>query len=102
MPEPRCLDCGYILAGLEAARCPECGRPFDLALPATYTTKPLLQRWRFWLPGFLLALGLGAVAFPLLIHFVGFGWTVTLGLPLCLGALIGYSARVSPFIQILL
>jgi hypothetical protein len=31
----RCLDCGYALRGLGGRRCPECGRPFDPAMPAT-------------------------------------------------------------------
>ena len=30
---PRCLRCGYSLRGLPGARCPECGEPFDVALP---------------------------------------------------------------------
>jgi hypothetical protein len=31
-PKPgRCAACGYDLRGLQNARCPECGRPFDLA-----------------------------------------------------------------------
>jgi hypothetical protein len=102
MAEPRCLKCGYILTGLDAARCPECGSAFDLNDSSSYSTKPLFDRWRFWLPGFLLALGAGAVLYPLLIFYVGFGNTVTLLLPLCLGALIGYACRVSRFLSILL
>jgi hypothetical protein len=30
-----CWECGYSLRGLEQHRCPECGRPFDPADPAT-------------------------------------------------------------------
>src|SRR5580700_4142743 len=102
MPEPRCIGCGYILTGLDAARCPECGRAFDLRIPSTFTTKPLFNRWRFWLPGFLLAFGAGIILFPILIYFAGFGWTVTLVLPLCIGTLIGYSCRVSGFFRVML
>lgn len=32
----RCLDCNYILDHAPSARCPECGRPFNLADPATF------------------------------------------------------------------
>jgi hypothetical protein len=49
----------------------------------------------------LLASGIGAVLYPILIYYSGFRWTVTLLLPLCLGALIGYGCRVSLFLQIL-
>jgi hypothetical protein len=101
-PEPRCLDCGYVLTGLEAGPCPGCGRWFDLRDPSSFSGKPLFNRWRFWLPGMLLALGCGAILYPLLIYYAGFGWTVTLVLPLCLGTLIGYGCRVSRFLQVLL
>ena len=99
MPEPRCLDCGYILTGLESPICPECGRAFDWTTPGTYSTKPLFDGWRYWLPGFLLALTTGAILFPLLIYLDGFRWTVTLALPVCLGAIIGYGCRVSRLVQ---
>src|SRR5688500_17677600 len=26
---PRCITCGYVLTGLDAGQCPECGRSFD-------------------------------------------------------------------------
>src|SRR4051812_48825815 len=32
---PRCRGCGYLLIGQTAGRCPECGRPFDVADPRT-------------------------------------------------------------------
>src|SRR5437870_4326577 len=68
MTEPaRCLHCGYVLWGLPAGRCPECGADFDPDDPATYSSKPLFVRWKFWLPGFLLATGSGFVLYVLLI-----------------------------------
>lgn len=60
---PRCLDCAYCLFGLADSRCPECGRPFDLTDPSTFSTKPPLVRWRLWLPGLLVATGMGVVTF---------------------------------------
>src|SRR5947209_7206968 len=95
---PMCLGCGYTLLGLPEPRCPECGRPFDLSDPRTYTTKPPLVRWRYWAPGFALALGVGLASYVLLIQVAGFGWAVTLVLPFCLGTLIGYSCRVKVFV----
>ena len=35
-PQRRCRTCAYILDHLPQSRCPECGRPFDPADPATY------------------------------------------------------------------
>jgi rRNA maturation protein Nop10 len=94
MDEPiRCLDCGYVLWGLPAGRCPECGRDFDPENPNTYSTHPPFVRWRYWLPGFLLAVGGGALFYILLILLAGWGWAVTLAAPFALGAAIGYGCR---------
>ncbi len=35
----RCLDCRYILDGMQSQVCPECGRPFDPEDPATFTRR---------------------------------------------------------------
>ena len=40
VPDPkRCLGCDYILEGLPAPRCPECGRGFDPNDPSTYRSR---------------------------------------------------------------
>jgi hypothetical protein len=59
-----CRKCGYELRGLTAARCPECGRPFDRNNPRTYRLRRVsrwaaLPRWiALRLSLLLLALGL--------------------------------------------
>jgi len=98
----RCLDCGYVLFGLPAGRCPECGRGFDPDLPHTYSTKPPFVRWRFWLPGFLLAAGGGAILYIALILLSGWGAAVTVAAPFAIGAAIGYRCRVRTFVLVLL
>jgi hypothetical protein len=92
-PAPRCIGCGYTLHGLPEARCPECGRTFDLRDSRTYTTKPPFVRWRYWLPGFLLALVGGSLLLLFITLFAGFSWAATLALPLAAGALLGYGVR---------
>ncbi len=37
--DANCLACGYSLRGLADPRCPECGRSFDPANPATYSIR---------------------------------------------------------------
>ena len=102
MTEPsRCLTCGYVLEGLEEPRCPECGNPFDLADPRTYSTKPLFVRWKFWLPGFLLAAGAGAALYVVLVLLAGWNVAVTLVAPFCIGAIVGYGCRVRLFVRVL-
>lgn len=45
----RCLACEYLLHGLPSHVCPECGRPFDPADPATFDTRPGGWRRRKWI-----------------------------------------------------
>jgi len=35
-----CKQCGYLLAGLESGKCPECGRGFDLGDRRTFARRP--------------------------------------------------------------
>ena len=43
----RCLGCGYLLRDLPGLTCPECGREFDPADPATFDANPVRsRRWR--------------------------------------------------------
>lgn len=98
----RCLSCGYVLFGLPTGRCPECGRFFDPDDPATYSTKPPFIRWKFWLPGFLLAAGGGTLLYILLILLAGWGIAVTIAAPFAIGAAIGYRCRVGTFVRVLL
>jgi hypothetical protein len=98
----RCLNCFYILDGLPAARCPECGQVFDPNDPRTYTTKPPFIWWRYWLPAFLLAAIPGLIAYMVLLPMVGYGWAAWFVVPFCLGAVIGYATRVRTISTILL
>src|SRR5205814_9517981 len=61
--EMYCLGCGYNLGALRSARCPECGRPFDLADSGSYSITPSRARWSRIL--LLVRLFIGAqVTFP--------------------------------------
>jgi hypothetical protein len=47
--DPFCIHCGHCLLGLPAVHiCPECGRPYDLAMVDEYRRDPqwFIQRWR--------------------------------------------------------
>ena len=45
-PTRYCRGCGYILDGLRHHACPECGRVFDPAAPATYLQQPKGAIWK--------------------------------------------------------
>ena len=98
---PRCLGCGYVLENLPNTTCPECGRGFDFDDPDSYTLKPPFVRWRFWVPGLMLALGGGMALYLVVVGLSGFGMASTLVLPACVGAIIGYSCRVRVFLIVL-
>lgn len=98
----RCNGCGYVLIGLPAGRCPECGRDFDPDNAATFTTRPPFIRWKYWLPGFLLATISGTLLWAVLILYAGWSWSITFIAPFCLGAVIGYGCRTRPFVLVLL
>ncbi len=72
-PPLRCRGCFYILENLPAGRCPECGRPFDPADPATVTRRPPFVWWTYWLPPLLLAGVGGGVVWAVLVLAVGYG-----------------------------
>jgi hypothetical protein len=45
-----CASCGYLLHGLRAGPCPECGRPFDPTESLTHTYAGWFNPWLYWLP----------------------------------------------------
>jgi hypothetical protein len=47
---PACGACGYLLHGLPAGNCPECGQSFDPADSTTHTYADWFNPWLFWLP----------------------------------------------------
>lgn len=98
----RCLGCGYVLTGLSEPRCPECGRDFSFKDTSTYSTGPLFVRWKFWLPGFVLAASAGTLLYFGLLVLAGWGVAVTLVAPFCVGAVVGYGCRARPFLLVLL
>jgi hypothetical protein len=67
---PRCAHCGYPLAKLTESRCPECGRIFNLADPATFNPPPVKIERNWTLQELLAFLGVSAL-FAVRPHDVG-------------------------------
>lgn len=89
----RCRTCSYVLDGLAVGECPECSQPFDLSDSATFTFRVPLQGWMFWLPGLMLATTLGGGVAYILITLGYTGAALTVGVPLSVGAILGYYLR---------
>jgi predicted outer membrane lipoprotein len=102
----QCLACGTELPSdqIGAFPCPGCGRfvrrtRLDAANErwAAKKERPLPGAWA-WLPGLCLATALGAITAAWLakasdLRGEEVGWTITLILPLCMGAQCGYVSR---------
>ncbi len=99
---PRCRQCAYILTHLEVARCPECGTQFDPEIESTYLRHPGFVFWKFWLPGFLLAVGGGVLLCVLFLSANSLGWGLAIGCPFTLGGLLGYGIRAPIWWSIIL
>ncbi len=99
--EPRCIDCFYPLGGLDSRKCPECGRPFDFRDPTSFTLKPPLLFWTFWLPGLLLALGGGFGVGALLIIYGNWGAALWFALPFACGVILGYRVMLRWYMLVL-
>lgn len=93
-PVRRCLKCFYVLDHLPENVCPECGQRFVPEDPGTWTTKPPYVRWRYWLPATILVTVLALLVVGILVPLGGFGWAVTVAVPLMIGGLVGYSVRI--------
>jgi hypothetical protein len=88
----RCIDCYYVLEGLDRSRCPECGRGFDLNDPTSFTYRLPMTRWRLWLPGVATALVAALLTVVLLASTLGPPWGLWawFALPVATGAIAGY------------
>ncbi len=97
----RCLTCWYIVEGLSASACPECGRAFSLSDPTSFTRNPPFVLWRFWLPGLLLAIVCGTVVSLLLLMYAPIAVGLTFATPTMIGVLAGYGRGISFSLKIL-
>ena len=83
-PQVFCRGCGYPLAGIDQARCPECGRPFDPDEPLTYLTAPgqRLTRAVDRLPRNVIPAGMVLLVFVVgrLLLLVDMGWVLMIPL----------------------
>jgi hypothetical protein len=68
---------------------------YDPARPETYAPHSTSVRWKFWLPGFLLAVLLGTLTYAGCLQ-IGrdMGWSLFIAVPVSFGAILGYGCRV--------
>jgi len=67
---------------------------FDPARPETFSTHRGSSRWKFWLPGFLLAVTIGTLTYAGCLQSGEMGWSLFVAVPVSFGAILGYACRV--------
>ena len=74
--------------------CWKCSRRFDPHDAKTYSSQRALLRWKYWFPGFCLAVGAGVLVYALLVATGALAIALAIAAAVSLGALLGYGASV--------
>lgn len=90
---PCCRHCGGDLTKAREPRCPECLVRFDPADSRTWTS-PMFLRWKFWLPGIVMAMVSGFALLVLAAKLGSFGYGLAVAVPVSVGITLGYAVRV--------
>lgn len=67
---------------------------YDPARRETYDTHPTSSRWKFWLPGFLLSVTVGTLAYAACLQTGDMGYALFFAVPVSFGAILGYATRM--------
>jgi len=90
-----CLGCQALLPESPFADpvCAECKLQFDPKNPASYRTERRIDRLKFWLPGFFLAVASGVISYAFCIQSGELGLALFVAVPISFGAVLGYAVR---------
>jgi hypothetical protein len=96
-----CRRCDYPLPLAAGVCCPICHLAFDASRPETYNpTRRGTSRWKFWLPGFLVAVASGVISYALCLQAGEMGWALFVAVPISFGAILGYATRVTTWMYV--
>ena len=90
-----CLRCLSPLEGdsVDQSRCQDCGLAFNPSDDETYSVA-VRNRWKFWFPGLCLAISLGVISYGVTLTAGDMGLSLFVGVPVSIGAILGYATRV--------
>ena len=90
-----CLRCQAALVETPFAEpaCLDCQLQYDPKNPATYRTERAIDRLKFWLPGFLLAVASGVISYAIGLQAGELGMALFIAVPVSFGAVLGYAVR---------
>jgi len=98
-----CRRCAAELPpGDQPANCLACGLQYDAARRETFDTHRTSSRWKFWLPGFLLSVTVGTLAYAACLQGGDMGYALFFAVPVSFGAILGYATRVQTWCYVVL
>ncbi|MDX1947231.1 MAG: SRPBCC family protein [Pirellulaceae bacterium] len=97
-PRPAPIYCRRCSAELlvrdQPAACPACYLQYDPAIRGTFYSHRGSSRWKFWLPGFLLSVTVGTLAYAGCLQTGNMGYALFFAVPVSFGAILGYATRM--------
>jgi hypothetical protein len=96
VPPRFCLRCQELLPWYEqeSPQCLKCGLQFNPGEPSTFRTQRQMARWKFWFPGFCLAVASGVISYAVCLLSGDMGVALFCAVPVSVGAILGYGTRV--------
>jgi hypothetical protein len=75
------------------SKCARCGLPYVPDQPETYSPWPRPFRWNLWVPGLLIAIVAGILAYAAGVEQGTLGYVAFFGVPFAVGLILGFSTR---------
>lgn len=86
----------------DPSQCHCCRWQFDPARPETFGTRRTFLRWKYWFPGFCLAVASGVLSYAVCLLSGELGWSLFGAVPVSFGAILGFGTRVRTWLLTLL
>ncbi len=95
-----CLRCQTALPEPEKdeGECLQCGLQFLASDEETFFRERMFLWWRYWLPGFSLAVATGVISYAVLLMLGDMGTALFFAVPLSSGVILGYATRVQTWL----
>lgn len=103
-PDRYCLRCQEPLPWYDEGPifCPRCRFACDPNDPRTFLTRRTRVGWKYWFPGFALAVISGVLSYALCLQTGELGIALFFAVPISFGAILGYGTRVEVWLAITL
>src|SRR5436190_4991396 len=103
-PVGYCLRCQEQLRFYtpDPSQCQRCGWQFDPGRAETFRQGQTFLRWKFWFPGFCLAVTCGVLSYAICLMTGELGWSQFGAVPVSFGANRGYGTRIKTWLLAML